>query len=192
MVGNSTSERGPLTEAVGKQVRVMQIISLALVMGVCTFAFVALSQGANKFAAGANQPAGGPAAQPAPPALGTMSFLAVGMLVVFGTIAATLPRFIVNARLAKFASEQRQGNVPSGAEGQAKFLAVLLQTYQTQHVLRAALVEGPAFFGLFAYMIEGHFAVLMVPAVSIAILLTSLPTARKVTGWIEQQLANAM
>lgn len=183
MTQESTSGAQSPNPTLAQQVRTMQIITLAMVMGVCAFGMVAIGQSGNQVA---------PAAQPAAPVLGTMSFMAVGLLVICGTIAAVLPRVIVKAQLKNIAKSSAHGESSAGEDRAGKFLSALLSTYQVQHIIRAALFEGPAFFGLLAYMQERHPAVLVVPAVSIGILLTSFPTVRKVGGWVEERLAELL
>lgn len=190
----------PLTHLINQQVRTLQIISTALVMGVCMMGMVLIPQGMQRAAANApaaNPPAEGaegvqppPPPQAAPPQLGMLSMLAVGMLVVCGTASTIIPRAIVAKQLKAIAES---GGPPAKKDGEAReaYLKQLLSAFTTQHVVRAALVEGPAFMGLFAYMQEGHFAALVVPAVSIAILFSTFPTPARVTSWIEQCMAGS-
>jgi len=178
MTRNSTDTAQHSTLTIAQRVKTLQIITLAMVMGICAFGMFVLSP---------VKP--GAAAPQVAPELGMLSFAAVGMLVICGTLAAALPRVIVNAQLKRLAEAPDTAEAPPTGDRSATLLEALLGAYQTQLIVRAALVEGPAFLGLFAYMTERHFAVLMVPAVSIGILFTSFPTVGKVTGWVEQQLA---
>ena len=191
----------PLTHVVAQRVRTLQIISTALVMGVCMLGMVLIPQGMQRAAANAqpaaNPPAPGAQAQQPPPPpqapapqLGMLTMLAVGMLVACGTASTIIPRAIVSKQLKAIAES---GGVPGKKDGEARqaYLQKLLDAFTSQHVVRAALVEGPAFLGLVAYMQEGHFAALVVPAVSIAILFTTFPTPARVTSWIEQCMAGA-
>lgn len=191
MSDKQTPGEQPLTMSVLQHVKTLRIISLALVLGVCTFGMVVLSQAGGRPAANANSPEGQPEAKPAQP-LGMMSFVAVGVMVICGTLSTLLPRIMVKAQLHRLASDKLPHDEAESTAQSEKMLRTLLRTYQSQHIIRSALLEAPAFLGLIAYWMEGHAAVLVVPAVSIGLLLVSMPSVGKVTVWVEEHMMDLL
>ena len=55
-------------------------------------------------------------------------------------------------------------------------------------VIAAALLEGPCFLALFAYLNEGHTASLAVAGICLLGILARFPTAGRLTDWLERQL----
>ena len=64
----------------------------------------------------------------------------------------------------------------------------LLLVYQMQLIMRAALLEGPAFFCGIAYMIEGQTWVLAMAVLLIVGQALSFPTRDRVERWVREQL----
>jgi hypothetical protein len=59
--------------------------------------------------------------------------------------------------------------------------------YQTSLIIGAALNEGPAFFALIAYMVEGLPAILGVAAFLILGVAARFPTRARLEQWIDAQ-----
>jgi hypothetical protein len=63
----------------------------------------------------------------------------------------------------------------------------LLAVNQTRSIIAAALLEGAAFFGCVAYMVEGQVFTLAVPGVVLALMALTFPTRDRVGQWVDEQ-----
>ncbi|MGD0089551.1 MAG: hypothetical protein ABSE73_06485 [Planctomycetota bacterium] len=66
--------------------------------------------------------------------------------------------------------------------------ALLCWEYRKLTVIRAALLEGSAFFMLVAYMLEGHWGSEALAALLIAGLILRIPTRGHLARWLDDQL----
>jgi hypothetical protein len=156
------------------QVRVMQIIVAALSVGVLSFGGFVLATGS-----------GAEKAEPEILTLGSIVLAVVG-----GAMSFVLPALVVSRNRRSIASgtwPAASGNQPRQAVPDTD-AGKLLAVYQTQLIIGAALLEGPAFVGLLAYMLEGHWAGLLVGAVCLLALMAKFPTRHGVQGWLDQQM----
>jgi hypothetical protein len=64
----------------------------------------------------------------------------------------------------------------------------LLFAFQQKTIIESALVEGPAFFTVIAYLITGEAWLLGVSAVLLAALIVLFPTYERVEDWVKYQL----
>ena len=151
--------------AVAGATRVMQIIILALAAGVGSFlAFAVFNRDVQ---------AGGE----------------LGLYVVLfaaGAVVAALiiPGFaMAQARRAVTEGKPMASN-PYGAHEAGHLLAA----YQTQKIIRAALLEGPAFFSTFVYMQGGPEYTLYIAIGMIVAILALFPFRRSLEEWLEREL----
>ncbi len=164
-----------------KQVRVMQLITIALAMGVLVFGIVVVAMGPQedrnpREPAPANQ--AGAASAKAPPAEAPpeeapeeqgqplIAYMgALFALLSFGP-GLLLPRFLA-----------RQGAGKGG----------LVELYQTTLIIGMAIFEGAAFFNLVAYMIDGQAFSVAIAAILFLIILMHFPQVSRVQEWLEQR-----
>lgn len=157
-------------------VRTMQIIVAALCLGVLSFLMVVLLIGATK-----------PPGQESAPFL---TYIAAGMAVGAVIVSMLLPSIIQRSPQVTTTnpmagdSHSRGANVPATEK-----LGPLAQLYQTQLIVRCAILEGSAFFCLVSYMIEQHVLGLVAAVVLLLIMLTHFPTQPRVETWIDTRLA---
>ena len=64
----------------------------------------------------------------------------------------------------------------------------LLFAFQQKTIIEAAMVEGPAFFVLIAYLIVGQTWLLGLAAVLLVMLVVPFPTYERVEDWVKYQL----
>ncbi|HEX6961733.1 MAG TPA: hypothetical protein VF175_07695 [Lacipirellula sp.] len=145
--------------------RVMQIIVLALAAGVSTFLVVSIAL---------RDPQGGSE---------------LGMYVVLfavGAVAAALVIPVLAMAQARRAVAERKpaANNPYGANEAGQLLAA----HQTQKIIRAALLEGPAFFATFVYMQGGPEYTLYITIGLILAILALFPFRRSIEEWLEREL----
>lgn len=144
----------------------MQIIAGALPLGVLLFFGVAIF-----IVYGSDNP------QPAAAnRLPMISIMAGMFLLITGPLSFVMPGMITQTALKQIA-----------AGGEHYDVNRLFGMKQTSMIVGMALLEGTAFFGLIAFMIERQPAVLAVPALALAGMLMRFPTENSVRNWIEQQ-----
>src|SRR5262245_4702475 len=176
--GRDRIEQTSYAELLAQRVRVLQIITLALVIGILVFFGVVMA--IRLPAAGAAAPAGAPPAQP--PGM-ILSLVAFALLATGALGAVIIPVIVSRAKREQLKPDVGAADATRGQQ----ILEPMLQAYQMQHILRAALIEGPAFVGLIGYMTEGHVWALIVPAVSVAVLLAIVPTVNRALRWMGQE-----
>lgn len=175
----------PYTSAIQRTVMLVRIITAAMVMGILMFGGVAMSTIRNAPPAGAEAPADPPAARAKPP-LGQITMLAIAFMVGGGLAATVLPRVISRNQVAQLkATHGAAASIDSVGRNES-FMSGLLRVYQTQHIIRLALLEGPAFLGIIAFMIEHNASVFVVPAVSVGLMLMTFPSVDNVVRWLER------
>lgn len=154
-----------------QQLRVMQIIAFALMMGVMSFFGVVLvvTQG-NVF--GMQQP-------------GLITIIAAGFAFIMIVNHFVIPSIIANAQLKRLA-----GVGTSDAEKEQR-VASLANVYQVHLIVGLALLEGAAFFNLIALMIGKSAASIAVIVVLLSLMLFKFPTRTKVTWWIQEKLTES-
>jgi hypothetical protein len=160
------------------RLRGMQIIAGALLAGVVTLLALVLilvflqNQGAGLAPAG-NMP--------------ILTMVAGFLFVIQAPLAFLLPRILIRSALRRVASGTWQ--IPPGAES-ASFntdASKLLAVKQTSMILGLALLEGAAFLGCIAYLLEAQSIALGVVVVAVALMLMTFPTEPRVRAWLEQQ-----
>ena len=166
-----------LQEDLSGPVRTMQIIVVALTMGLLSFlAIVCLL------------PSGG--------ARGDFGVMPLLTCIGLG-FAATLivVRWIVlqimtaGARRQILRGPSDTGRGKSSSELPDRAAGQLIAFYQTRMIVSAALLEGPAFFLLTAHMVERSPWSLAAAIVMILGVVAHFPTRERVAGWVEQQMS---
>lgn len=154
-----------------QQLRVMQIIAFALMMGAMSFFGVVLvvTQG-DVF--GMQQP-------------GLITIIAAGFAFIMIVNHFVIPPIIANAQLKRLA-----GGGTSDAEKEQR-VASLASVYQVHLIVGLALLEGAAFFNLIALMIGKSAASIAVVVVLLSLMLLKFPTRTKVTWWIQEKLTES-
>jgi hypothetical protein len=168
-----------LEEALTPQrLRVMQIIAGSLLTGVAVFLAVVLFTVLVQNNGQGMLP---------PRRLPIQSLVAVAMSAVCAPLAFVLPRMQTHSALRRITTGTWQ--VPPGANpkafatGGAKLMAVRLATM----VVGLALLEGAAFMGCIAYLLEAQALALGVIGVAAALMLCKFPTENRVRAWLERQ-----
>jgi hypothetical protein len=167
-------------EQARRVVRVVQIIVASLAMGLIVFAGIAMSVRMNQQQ---QQP---PQQQPQDDFL---AYFAVGFAVVMLAVrrmvgASTVTRQRKNIA-AGTAVMPGPGGMPLAAATDGDRL---LLAFQQKTVIESAMVEGPAFFVLIAYLIVGETWLLGLAAVLLVRLVVPFPTYERVEDWVKYQL----
>jgi hypothetical protein len=170
----------PYDSLTARLLRTMQIVAGTLLMGVVVFVGIALYLVLV-------QHNGQGIAAPPNPNLPALSVLAVAMLGINATLAFVIPRRLTRLALRRILSGTwpiRPGIPPTTyATGRAKLMALL----QTEMIVGLALLEGSAFLGCTAYMLEAQTLILGVPAVVVVLMVCRFPTEGRVRGWLVRQ-----
>ncbi|MGE3805715.1 MAG: hypothetical protein AB7K24_13645 [Gemmataceae bacterium] len=156
------------------RVRTMQIIVLALALGIASFFVIATYLRTQ---------------QPAPAQGNQLPIISIvaGFFTV-GPVAAffLVPRLIVNSARGRLAPERRLA--PALQDQPLDWSEKLLGVYQTKLIVAAALLEGPAFFLMIAYLLEGQLWTLVLAAFLLAGVVAQFPTQPGVTSWLQEQM----
>jgi len=182
---NDPNADGKLLDA---RIRVVQIIVGALIAGVVVFAgFVIFSKPANQ---GPGPAAAAPAAPAAAAPTPVLSLAAIAVFAAALLIWSIVPSRLADVQVAKIAAgtwtpPTSESGPPRAMSDSEKLLAV----FTTKATIAAALLEGPAFLGSAAYMIETHAFALGVVACAVALMVITFPTRGRVYGWLEKQQA---
>ena len=156
-------------EVVVRSARTAQIITVALCLGVTVFAVVVLAQ----------RGVGGQ---------GNLGILTMTAMVL--TVAGVPAGFLVGQQIIRTARSRLLGDTEAAQDqkgGTTTQVVALVAAYQNKLVIAAALLEGPCFLALLAYLNEGHAASLAVAGVCLLGILARFPTVG-LTDWLERQL----
>ena len=109
-------------------------------------------------------------------------------LVVEAPLAFIVRRLHTRTALRQIASGAWP--LPPGADAAAfaSDTAKLLAVRQTTMLISWAMVEGAAFFGCIAYLLEAQPFTLAVVGVAVLLMLVDFPTERGVSAWLERQV----
>jgi hypothetical protein len=158
--------------------RTMQIIAGALVAGVCVFLGIVLYLVFVQNNGQGQAPPGG--------GLPLISIVAVAMMVVNVPLSVLIPRISTLAALRQIAA-----GTWTPPEGSARpsdtTMRRLLAVRQTTLIIGLALLEGAAFLGCIAYLLEAQPYVLAVTGVAILLMLLQFPTESRVLAWLDRQ-----
>lgn len=169
------------------RLRTMQIIAGALLVGVSSFFAVALFlvHGQHE---GKGLGAQGKGNAP-PPDFPIVTAVGVGWLAITAPLAFILPGTINRRLLPKVASGTwpPAGTVAPPPLGPLTTGMKLLGVYQSTMIVGLALLEGTAFFGCIAYLLEASPWALGIIGIAVALQLLKFPTYSRVRSWLEQQ-----
>jgi hypothetical protein len=156
---------------------VMQIIAGALLFGVAAFLAVALIVVYFRIGPGAAQ-------------ANNLPIISIAALVV---VAMELPlSFIVPGMQTRSALQKIAAGTwrpPPGADGAdlGTDASKILLLRQTTLITSLAILEGAAFFGCIAYLVEARPFVLSIVLLAVWLMLVNFPTQRRVHNWIDRQ-----
>ena len=151
-----------------QQLRVMQIIAGALMMGVITFLGVVLVIIKGNVL-GQGKP-------------GIVTMIAAGFAGLMIVNQLVIPSIITKTRLNQIKSQDSDG------QNSELKLASLLSIYRMQLIITLAFLEGAAFFNLVSVMIEHHVISLIAAIVLLGLMAVRFPTRTKVSWWVQDRL----
>jgi hypothetical protein len=178
-------------------IRTYQIIVGAMIMGVATFLAIALfvtQVAVNPAPVLPGEGAGGAAiAAPGDSSLPVITYLAVASGLIVLVLSFVVPKINVARARRQMALE---GPTPTTKGGlsepkqlyPAGYTGKLVQLYQTQLIIGAAMLEGGAFFAAVAYMVERNPLALATAIVLLGTLAARFPTSDRVNAWLDRQL----
>jgi hypothetical protein len=160
----------PQADPIDGNVRTLQIIHIALAMGVASFLVIAVVVMRRGAFFGKD-----PWSVTSPLTLVAIVFAAMAI-----AAHALVPNLVVTARRKELARAKKAET--ADFEG-------IVALYTTQKIIGAALLEGAAFFNTIAYFLEGTALPLLFALLLLGILLSRIPSRDGMTMWIEGQLA---
>lgn len=147
-------------------IRTSQIIAAAMIMGIIFFAGITLVMHVNN--------------QPLPPAAPNQNPMLL-TVAAFLTVSALVGRFVVLNALDRNASQKI-----ADSENEDVRPEDVLGSYQTRLIISLALLEGPAFFCLVAFMAENRWESFGLAMFLLLLMAMSFPTENKFRGWIRK------
>jgi hypothetical protein len=161
-----------------ERLRVMQIVAGALVAGVLIFLAVVLflvhvqrnGQGMGR-----------------PQELPIITLVALVMLASNAPLSFVLPRAQARMALRQIAAGTWQAPPQGTADQFATTTGRLLAVRQTTLIVSLALLEGAAFLGTIAYLLEANPLALVVVLLAVLLMLWQFPTEGRVQGWLDRQ-----
>jgi hypothetical protein len=136
-----------------------QIIAAALILGPLVFAGIA-------FVSVQGQPPGDP----------TLAFIGIGFSAIAIVLSLLVPTVAANQKLRLL---RNAGNEISTAD--------LFAVSQTRVIIRAALLEGAAFFCCIAYMVSRSWLALGAAFVLLVLMVVFFPTRGRFDDWVREQ-----
>ena len=158
-------------QCLSNSVRVMQTIVGALAAGILSFFVVAIFVPVE-----------------APPERPLLASLAIGATLVAIAAAWLVPSLIARNQVAQIANRGPR-QLPTDELGD---VGSLVGAYQTALIVRAAILEGVAFFNLVAFMIERQPMNLVAAGVVGFILLAQVPTLARLEDWVQSELLSVV
>ena len=159
------------------QLRTLQIIAAALLMGVTTFFAIALFI---RFGQANAQGLGAPGRLP------VITYMACVFWLANLVLAALIPRIQTRTALRQIANGTWQP--PGGTQvGGDSILHKLLMVRQTTLITSLAILEGGAFFACIAVIVEGQLLAIGVVVGSVLLMLAQFPTEQRIQRWLESQ-----
>jgi hypothetical protein len=163
------------------RVRLMQIITGAMIGGVLMFAVIIVGM--------VLQRGGGFVMPRGPEDLPIISIIALVVLA-----ACLLARMVVSTTILRSSLRQIAASAPDvGAAGRSSEAlgmeqGALLAVRQSTLIVGNALVEGPAFFAGIAYFLEGQTFALIGVLIPVLAMLWQFPTRQGIRSWVDRQL----
>jgi len=157
----------------------MQIIAGALLLGVAfLFAIVLFIVLGQRNGQGAAPPMGLP----------VVSIILVALLVVNGFLSFLIPGLHTQAALKRIATDTWRPPTQAKMSDYSTDAAKLLAVRQTSLIMSLAFLEGTAFFGCIAYLLEHRDFVLGIVLIVVVGMISHFPTQGRVRVWLEQQM----
>lgn len=166
------SSHTPATAALALQTA--RIITLALTGSVVGFAIIVL----------AVLRAGKPLAPEAWGLSGMLTLLALLFAVMNIALSFVVPPQLTRTGLQRVTRDQARDPKP-GWEGFPVEAPAVFPVFQSELIVRLALLEGAAFFAVIAHMMEGTLLPLLAALVLVILMLASFPTDERFRAWVE-------
>ena len=148
------------------EVRVAQIITIAMMAGVLAFAVVAAVMRRFQFD---GQP-------------DFLNWIAIGFAGVAFVLHYVVPGILVGTSLREIAPSDL-----TDSDREANFHR-LFPLFQTRHIIACALLEGAAFFNLFAFLQSGYLWSFVAAGVFVVLMATRFPTQASCEEWISDRV----
>ena len=122
-----------------------------------------------------------------PPAIGILTYACLGLAGMAAISSFVLPRILARSGKVQLAAGKLnyRGEGTPDVQTDAGKLALV---YQQTTIIGCALLEGAAFFALFARMTEGHLVSLIVAGVMLIGIAGHMPLGGRLSSWVETQL----
>ena len=117
-------------------------------------------------------------AVPADKAMPVLTVASIAAAAILLPLSVAIPGIVGDAQRRKLAStKESSSDVPA-----------LIQIYQTKLIMAAALTEGPGFFAIIVFMLEGNPIALALALLIVFFLALRFPIHTRVVQWLDGQL----
>lgn len=165
-----------LDENLQARLRIMQMIAGAMIAGVAIFLGIVLFMvHVQKKDEGLARPGGLP----------VISWVAVALLAVNAPLAFFLPSSRIQSALRRLAASAGRPGQPSPPQ-KAADVSALLTIKQTSMITALAMLEGVAFLGCIAYLLEAQPFALGVVVLALLLMLSIFPTGSRLGDWLQR------
>jgi hypothetical protein len=119
-----------------------------------------------------------------------VAFIGLAFAAIILVVREIVPNVIITSARKKIANDnwqppqQAASPVPKDATPEEKFLFI----YRSRLIIRAALLEGAAFFNLAAFFIHHQWWSFAIAAIFAAVNLSTIPTRDGLLSWIDRQV----
>jgi hypothetical protein len=162
---------------ISTRLRVMQIIASVLMGGVLSFLGISLFV--------VQQQGRGLGQAPGP----MISILALAFFMTAALLWSFVPAQLARGQVGSIAAgtwTPAQGTTTAAYTGDT---SKLVAVFQTKMIIAYALLEGAAFFGCIAYLLEAEALALVAVVGPVALMLLTFPTRPRLDLWLQQQQA---
>ncbi|QDT93437.1 hypothetical protein [Gimesia algae] len=149
----------------------MNVIWLALIMGVVTFGIIVTFIGLKE------EPGNG---------LPFITYLGMGLAALMLVLRMIIPNMIARNQFTQAMQEARE----EGIQDEEQMLGTFYQIFMVRMIIGLALLEGAAMINLVAVMVENQKLAFIPVAILLLVMIASMPTKSKLDGWIRNQMEN--
>jgi hypothetical protein len=162
------------------KIRTMQIIVAAMAFGSVSFMTVAVFASQN------------PAQAAGDPIVEYIALLLCGTMicvrVVIPFVMVPQGRKKIRRSLGRSAGQEGGRSVVDARESENQQAGMLIALFQTKIIVCCALLEGPTFFLLIAYVMQRSTLCLAAAVAMVVLLVAHMPTTNRAAFWVENQL----
>ena len=159
------------SETLEPRIRILQIICLAMIMGVIVFLLLMLVLKIGEINSG----------------LSLLTLLGIGFAIPAFLASIIVPKIVAGSGIKNAANKLDEAGQKAESEDGLKSV---FEVFQAANIIRFALLEGAMFFNAMLFFLRGSVASLIVVGVGLAIMIMFFPRRDAATAWVEERVAD--